>query len=68
MVPSKQLVNYLNILSCVGYIHYVKVMNDNGNYAVICDEPTTLGSSKGTINIRVIPYTKSYLTVIAAAH
>ncbi|XP_072758418.1 uncharacterized protein [Anoplolepis gracilipes] len=51
-----------------GVLHYVSVVNDNGSYAVVCDEPNTLGSSRGNINIRASPNTKSYLTVIAAVH
>ncbi|XP_070151976.1 uncharacterized protein [Polyergus mexicanus] len=49
-------------------LHYISVMNDNGSYAVICDEPNTLGSSRGNINIRASPNTKSYLTIITAVH
>ncbi|XP_020289645.1 uncharacterized protein LOC109857585 [Pseudomyrmex gracilis] len=51
-----------------GIIHYVRILNDPGSYAVICDEPNSLGSSRGNFNIRVSPRTKSTLTVIAAAH
>ncbi|XP_029662778.1 uncharacterized protein LOC115235255 [Formica exsecta] len=49
-------------------LHYISVVNDNGSYAVICDEPNTLGSSRGNINIRASPNTKSYLTIITAVH
>ncbi|KYM78372.1 PREDICTED: uncharacterized protein LOC105621509 [Atta cephalotes] len=51
-----------------GILHYTSVVNDNGSYAVACDEPTTLGSSKGKINIRGAPNTRSSITIIAAAH
>ncbi|KYN05657.1 PREDICTED: uncharacterized protein LOC108771483 [Cyphomyrmex costatus] len=51
-----------------GILHYISVVNDNGSYAVACDEPTTLGSRNGKINIRGAPNTRSSVTVIAAAH
>ncbi|CAL1677182.1 unnamed protein product [Lasius platythorax] len=51
-----------------GILHYVSVVNDSGSYAVVCDEPNTLGSSRGNINIRASANTKSYLTIVAAVH
>ncbi|KAL6419748.1 hypothetical protein ACFW04_014458 [Cataglyphis niger] len=51
-----------------GILHYISVMNDSNSYAVVCDEPNTLGSSRGNINIRASPNTKSYLTIITAVH
>nr|ADX36407.1 hypothetical protein [Brachymyrmex patagonicus]ADX36412.1 transcriptional regulator for cysteine regulon [Brachymyrmex patagonicus] len=51
-----------------GIFHYLSVVNDNGSYAVICDEPNTLGSSRARINIRGSPNTRSYLTIVAAVH
>ncbi|XP_011634354.2 uncharacterized protein LOC105425330 [Pogonomyrmex barbatus] len=51
-----------------GVIHYISVMNDNGSYAVVCGESSSLGTSRTSINIRASANTKSYLTIIAAAH
>ncbi|XP_050460142.1 uncharacterized protein LOC126856025 [Cataglyphis hispanica] len=51
-----------------GILHYISVINDSSSYAVVCDEPNTLGSSRGNINIRASPNTKSYLTIITAVH
>ncbi|XP_071573612.1 uncharacterized protein [Temnothorax nylanderi] len=51
-----------------GIIHYISVVNDSGSYAVICDEPGTLGKSRANINIRASANTKSYLTIVVAAH
>ncbi|EZA61044.1 hypothetical protein X777_08256 [Ooceraea biroi] len=51
-----------------GIIHYVSVVNDNGSYAVTCGESNSLGSSRSNINIRASPNTKSYLTIVVAAH
>ncbi|XP_011686471.1 PREDICTED: uncharacterized protein LOC105449166 [Wasmannia auropunctata] len=49
-------------------IHYFSVINSSGSYAVVCDQPTTLGSSKSTVNIRLAANTKAYLTLVIAAH
>ncbi|XP_029175779.1 uncharacterized protein LOC114944161 [Nylanderia fulva] len=51
-----------------GILHYISVVNESGSYAVVCDEPNTLGSSRGKINIRASANTKSYLTIVAAVH
>ncbi|KAL6260521.1 hypothetical protein P5V15_008045 [Pogonomyrmex californicus] len=51
-----------------GVLHYINVMNDNGSYAVVCGESSSLGTSRTNINIRASANTKSYLTIIAAAH
>ncbi|KAL0102342.1 hypothetical protein PUN28_018698 [Cardiocondyla obscurior] len=51
-----------------GIIHYLNVENKSGSYAVICGEPGNIGSYRANINIRAGPNTKSYLTLIVAAH
>ncbi|XP_019882595.1 uncharacterized protein LOC105249593 [Camponotus floridanus] len=60
--------NTLTLTVTNGILHYISVINDSGSYAVVCDEPNTLGSSRGNINIRASPKTKSYLTVVTAVH
>ncbi|XP_012538764.1 uncharacterized protein LOC105838017 [Monomorium pharaonis] len=51
-----------------GILHYLSAVNENGSYAVICDESTTLGSSSGSINVRAAANTKSYVSLVAASH
>ncbi|XP_024938316.1 uncharacterized protein LOC107265070 isoform X1 [Cephus cinctus] len=51
-----------------GVIHYISVINDRGSYAVACDRPYALGSSRSSFNIRVTPNSHSYVTVVVGAH
>lgn len=46
----------------------MNVQNEAGSYAVACDEQKTLGSSASRFNLRVIPKSKSTLTLVIAAH
>lgn len=51
-----------------GIIHHLSVFNERGSYAVVCDEPYTLGNTRSSFNVRVPPNTESTLTLIVAAH
>ncbi|XP_011163167.1 uncharacterized protein LOC105198211 [Solenopsis invicta] len=55
-------------LTVNGILHYISAVNQNGSYAVICDEVSTLGSSRGSIKVRAAANTKSYVLIVAAAH
>ncbi|KAG7213097.1 hypothetical protein KM043_002422 [Ampulex compressa] len=51
-----------------GVVHYISAQNDPGSYAVVCDESSSLGSSRSNVNLRVAPNSKSTLTLVIAAH
>ncbi|XP_043270752.1 uncharacterized protein [Venturia canescens] len=51
-----------------GIIHYMSMLNEKGSYAVACDEPYSLGKSQSNFYIRVLPNSKSTLTMVVAAH
>ncbi|XP_012276264.1 uncharacterized protein LOC105697484 [Orussus abietinus] len=51
-----------------GVIHYLSAVNNQGSYAVACDEPYTLGTSKSSFKVRVVPNSKSTLSLVIAAH
>ncbi|XP_078034653.1 uncharacterized protein LOC144468801 [Augochlora pura] len=58
----------LNLSVSNGVIHYVSVRNNPGSYAVVCDNPSSLGKSMGSINLRVPPTSKSVLSLTIASH
>ncbi|XP_011499938.1 PREDICTED: uncharacterized protein LOC105363837 [Ceratosolen solmsi marchali] len=51
-----------------GTIHYLSVSNERNSYAVACDEPYSLGTSRTSFNVRVPPNTQSQLWLLVAAH
>ncbi|XP_076239522.1 uncharacterized protein LOC143182431 [Calliopsis andreniformis] len=57
----------LNLSIMNGAISYISARNAPGSYAVVCDDPSSLGSSRGAIKIRVPPNSKSSLTLIIAS-
>ena len=58
----------LNLSVSNAIIHYVSARNAVGSYAVVCNESNSLGSSKGSITLRVPPNSTSSLTLLIAAH
>ncbi|XP_076378989.1 uncharacterized protein LOC117225728 [Megalopta genalis] len=58
----------LNLSVSNGAIHYVSARNNPGSYAVVCDNPSSLGTSMGSINLRVPPTSKSVLSLTIASH
>ncbi|OXU22886.1 hypothetical protein TSAR_000113 [Trichomalopsis sarcophagae] len=67
--PTDQVYNSAIMLSVErGTIHYVSVNNEKNSYAVACDEPYSLGTSRTSFNVRVPPNTKSQLWLLVAAH
>ncbi|XP_032681605.1 uncharacterized protein LOC116849000 [Odontomachus brunneus] len=51
-----------------GIVHYLRVENNAGSYAVICDHSNTLGSRNTFITLRVYPQSNSTLSLILASH
>ncbi|XP_076656127.1 uncharacterized protein LOC143360860 [Halictus rubicundus] len=58
----------LNLSVSNGVIHYVSARNNQGSYAVVCDNPSSLGTSGGSINLRVPPTSTSVLSLTIASH
>ncbi|XP_076288588.1 uncharacterized protein LOC143213030 [Lasioglossum baleicum] len=58
----------LNLSITNGAIHYVSARNNQGSFAVVCDNPSTLGQSSGSINLRVPPTSTSVLSLTIASH
>ncbi|CAL7933837.1 unnamed protein product [Xylocopa violacea] len=51
-----------------GIIHYINARNVQNSQAVVCGNANTLGSSKSSINLRVLPNSLATLTLTVAAH
>ncbi|XP_003706743.1 uncharacterized protein LOC100874754 [Megachile rotundata] len=58
----------LNISVSNAIIHYISARNAPGSYAVICNDSNSLGSSNGSITLRVSPNSTSSITLVVAAH
>ncbi|XP_076172814.1 uncharacterized protein LOC143149382 [Ptiloglossa arizonensis] len=58
----------LNLSIANGIIHFVSMRNNPGSYAVVCDDATSLGTSKTNIKLRVNPQSSASLILTIAAH
>ena len=58
----------LKLILFKGTIHYVSVLNEPNSYAVACEEPYSLGTSRTSFNVRVLPNSNSVLSLLVAAH
>ena len=55
-------------LQVYGNINFVSAENISGSEAVVCETANTLGSSEGSIHVRIAPRSTARLRVLIGAH